>query len=47
MLGWQKVVTGNIQVCEIDCTHFELFREPAVSKVAAHVRSRLDLSVAR
>jgi thioesterase domain-containing protein len=47
MLGWQNVVTGNIQVCEIDCTHFELFREPAVSKVAAHVRSRLDLNIAR
>jgi thioesterase domain-containing protein len=44
MLGWQKIVSGAIEVCEIDCTHFELFKEPAVSQVAAAVRKRLGLS---
>jgi thioesterase domain-containing protein len=42
-LGWQKLVSGTIEVCDIDCTHFELFEKPAVSQVAAAVRKRLDL----
>jgi thioesterase domain-containing protein len=42
-LGWQKLVSGKIEVCDIDCTHFELFENPAVSQVAAAVRKRLDL----
>jgi thioesterase domain-containing protein len=46
-LGWHKVVSGRIEMCEIDCTHFELFKEPAVSRVALAIRARLDLSEAR
>jgi thioesterase domain-containing protein len=42
-LGWQKLVSGMIEVFDIDCTHFEIFKEPAVSRVAAAVRKRLDL----
>jgi thioesterase domain-containing protein len=46
-LGWQKLVSGTIEVCDIDCTHFDLFEKPAVSQVAEAVSKWLDLREAR
>jgi thioesterase domain-containing protein len=42
-LGWEKFVSGPIEVREIDCTHLTMFEEPAVTRIAAEVRSKLDL----
>jgi thioesterase domain-containing protein len=43
-LGWEKLILGTIDVFTIDCMHVHIFEEPAVSRLAAAVRKRLDSS---
>ncbi len=40
-LGWSRVVSGRVEVREIDCEHHELVELPAVSELAQLVRERL------
>jgi thioesterase domain-containing protein len=42
-LGWEKLVSGTIEVCDIDCTHLTMFEEPAVSRVAEALVAKIDL----
>jgi thioesterase domain-containing protein len=42
LLGWQRIVSGSIEVCDIDCTHLTMFEEPAVSRVAEAVLKIFD-----
>ncbi len=32
-LGWDKVVSGDIQVHDFDCDHFTMMSDPAISKI--------------
>lgn len=40
-LGWEEVVRGNIETCELDCSHLAMYEEPAIIKLAEIVRDRL------
>jgi thioesterase domain-containing protein len=42
LLGWQRLVSGTIEVCDVDCTHLTMFEEPAVSRVAQALLKKLD-----
>ena len=41
-MGWGARSTGGVEICEIDCGHFELLRQPHVSVVAQKLSARLD-----
>jgi thioesterase domain-containing protein len=40
-LGWEKVVTGPIEICKFNCDHHELIMPPKVFELARAVLERL------
>ena len=40
--GWDAVISGALERSDVDCTHKELFEEPAFIDVAIEVRSYLE-----
>jgi amino acid adenylation domain-containing protein len=40
--GWQKYVTGGIEIHEIDGDHGNILNEPQVKELAAQIRARLE-----
>ena len=41
-MGWGERSTGGVEICNIDCGHFEFLRQPHVSLVAHKLSARLD-----
>ena len=41
-LGWDKVATGGIQMCQFPTDHIGVIKEPYVKEVAAALQTRLD-----
>ncbi|HKI24709.1 MAG TPA: condensation domain-containing protein [Candidatus Sulfotelmatobacter sp.] len=41
-MGWGQRSTGGVEVCEVNCGHFELLRQPHVSVVAQTLSARLQ-----
>ncbi len=45
-LGWRSLVRGTLQVLEIDCTHDEMTRDPAVRIIAERINLKFRDAVA-
>ena len=41
-MGWGKRSTGGVEVCDVDCGHYEFLRQPHVSLVARRISARLE-----
>jgi len=41
-MGWGKRSTGGVEICNVNCGHFEFLRQPHVSLVAQRLSARLD-----
>jgi amino acid adenylation domain-containing protein len=37
-LGWEKLVTGGVEVCSVSGDHFDLLKEPNVCSLATHLQ---------
>jgi thioesterase domain-containing protein len=40
-MGWGERTLGGVEVCEIDCGHVEMLREPYVGIVAEKIAGRM------
>jgi thioesterase domain-containing protein len=41
-MGWGKRTAGGVEVCSVDCGHFEFLRQPNVTLLAQKLSARLD-----
>jgi len=41
-MGWGKRSTGGVEICDVNCGHFEFLRQPHVSLVADRLSARLN-----
>jgi hypothetical protein len=41
-MGWAGRSLGGVEICEIECGHFEMFREPNVRLLGQKLGSRLE-----
>jgi thioesterase domain-containing protein len=41
-MGWADRSLGGVEICEIECGHFEMFREPSVRLLGQKLGSRLE-----
>jgi len=41
-MGWGARTTGGVEICEVNCGHFELLRQPHVYSVAEKLSARLN-----
>ena len=41
-MGWGKRSSSGVEVCEVNCKHFELLRPPHVSVIAQRLSTRLE-----
>ena len=41
-MGWGKRSTSGVEICDVNCGHFEFLRQPHVSLVAQRLSSKLD-----
>jgi hypothetical protein len=41
-LGWDKLVSGDIQIVEIEAWHESVFESPSIEVVASALNARLD-----
>ncbi len=41
-MGWGERSTGGIEICEVDCDHFEMLRQPYVRQIADRLTTRLQ-----
>jgi thioesterase domain-containing protein/acyl carrier protein len=46
-MGWGARTLGGVEICEIECGHFEMLREPHVRVVSQNLRSRLQTTMRR
>jgi amino acid adenylation domain-containing protein len=46
-MGWGERSEGGVEICEIDCGHYEILRRPHVQLVAQRLSNRLDEVSAR
>jgi thioesterase domain-containing protein/acyl carrier protein len=44
-MGWGARSLGGVEVCEIECGHIEMLREPHVRVVSQRLRSRLETAM--
>jgi hypothetical protein len=42
-MGWSERSSGGVEVCNIDCGHVEMLREPHVGMVAEKIAARLTI----
>ena len=41
-MGWGERSTGGIEICEVDCGHFEMLRQPYVRLISERLTARLQ-----
>ena len=41
LLGWEPLIRGSLQIFEIDCTHDDMTRDPAVRVIAQRINANL------
>jgi thioesterase domain-containing protein/acyl carrier protein len=41
-MGWGERSTGGIEICEVDCGHYEMLRQPHVRLIADRLTARLQ-----